>query len=311
MSWLSKLERKYGKYAIRNITMYLIICYAFGYVIELINPQFLQYLTLNPYAIIHGQVWRLVTWIIIPPDGFGFFTLIMLYFYWSIGTTLERTWGVFAYNVYLISGMLFTVIGAFLFMGLCFLTGISNTSVVMDSVSMMGQSFSLEQLYALLSNQFSTYYVCMSIILAFAMTFPDVQVLLMFVIPIKIKVMGIIYVLILGYDFLTAMFTAFSMRGNAMWTLFGAKCFAILFSLLSCIIFFVTTRRSFRTPGQMKRQMEYKRKVKQAPKITKHKCAICGRTDEEYPDLEFRFCSKCNGNYEYCQEHLFTHQHVQ
>ena len=44
--------------------------------------------------------------------------------------------------------------------------------------------------------------------------------------------------------------------------------------------------------------------------ITKHKCAICGRTERDGDDLEFRFCSKCNGNYEYCNEHLFTHEHV-
>lgn len=314
MSWLSKLERKYGKYAISNITLYLIICYAFGYVIEIFNPSFIRYLTLDPYAIIHGQVWRLVTWLIIPPSGFSFFTMIMLYFYWSIGTTLERTWGTFSYNVYLISGMVFTVIGAFLFMILCFATGINNTSVVMDSVYSVysgSAGMGVAQMFETVSYQFSTYYVCMSIILAFAMTFPDVQVYLMFVIPIKIKVLGIIYALILGYDFITALVYAVSLSQNTMWAYFGAKCFAILFSLLSCIIFFVTTRKSFRTPKQMKRQMQYKKKVNQAQKITKHKCAICGRTDEEYPDLEFRFCSKCNGNYEYCQDHLFTHKHVE
>ena len=78
MSWLSKLERKWGKYAIPNITLYLIICYAFGYVIELFNSSFLNYLTLNPYAILHGQVWRLLTWIVVPPEGLDLFTLVML-----------------------------------------------------------------------------------------------------------------------------------------------------------------------------------------------------------------------------------------
>ena len=41
-----------------------------------------------------------------------------------------------------------------------------------------------------------------------------------------------------------------------------------------------------------------------------NKCAICGKTEASHADLEFRFCSKCNGNYEYCQDHLFTHEHV-
>lgn len=310
MSWLSNLERKYGKYAIPNITMYLIVCYAFGYVIEMFNASFLQYLTLNPYAIIHGQIWRLFTWIIIPPEGFSFFTLIMLYFYWSIGTTLERNWGTFAYNVYLISGMLFTVIGAFLFMLLCFVAGLDNASLSMQMVQYFEGTADLKQLFAILANQFSTYYVCMSIILAFAMTFPDVQVLLMFVLPIKIKVMGIIYVLIIGYDFVASLISAFQYRESVVWTLFGAKCFAILFSLLSCIIFFITTRKSFRSPKQMKRQAQFHKKVVLAKATSLHKCAICGQTSEDLPNVDFRFCSKCKGNFEYCPEHLFTHEHV-
>ena len=48
------------------------------------------------------------------------------------------------------------------------------------------------------------------------------------------------------------------------------------------------------------------RKVKAASQSTHHRCAICGRTEKDGEDLEFRFCSKCKGNYEYCQEHLFT-----
>ena len=96
----------------------LLLCYAVGYIIEAVNIGFLQYLTLNPYAILHGEVWRLVTWILIPPSSLGgsmgiFFVCIMLLFYYNIGTTLERTWGTYRYNVYLFSGMLFAVVGSF------------------------------------------------------------------------------------------------------------------------------------------------------------------------------------------------------
>ena len=80
------------------------------------------------------------------------------------------------------------------------------------------------------------------------------------------------------------------------------------------ILFFITSRSKMSmNPRQIKRQQEFKRDVKRntyTSKVTKHKCAICGRTDESNPELEFRFCSKCNGNYEYCQDHLFTHEHV-
>ncbi len=304
MSWLSKLERKWGKYAIPNITLYLIICYAFGYVIELFNSSFLNYLTLNPYAILHGQVWRLLTWIVVPPEGLDLFTLVMLYFYFSIGTTLERTWGTFRYNVYLIGGMLLTIAGAFLFYGVCVLTGLTETITVMEF------GVSLASFYGFIANYFSTYYVCMSIILAFAATFPDVQVLFMFIIPLKIKVLGIIYAVILGVQVLQDVISlsSYIRTGSIGWYLPLADMTAILFSLLAFIIFFVTTRKSFRTPQQIKRQRTYHKQVMRP--VTKHKCAICGRTDESDPDLEFRFCSKCDGNYEYCQDHIFTHKHV-
>ena len=118
---MSKFERKFGRYAIKNLSLVLIGCYVIGYVIQLLSPQLEAMLTLNPYAILHGQIWRLVTWILIPPSSLDLFTIIMLLFYYSIGTSLEMTWGTYRYNVYLFSGMLFTIIGSFLAMGLYYL----------------------------------------------------------------------------------------------------------------------------------------------------------------------------------------------
>lgn len=153
----------------------------------------------------------------------------------------------------------------------------------------MGNSFSYAPL-------FSTYYVNMSIFLAFAATYPNMQVLLFFLIPIKIKILGIIYGALLVYQFI---------MGPA------AIKIVIAASLMNFIVFFITGRgKVHMTPRQAKRRQEFKRQVKNTSKITRHKCAICGRTEESNPELEFRFCSKCEGNYEYCQDHLFTHTHV-
>lgn len=294
--WLRKMESKFGKYAISNITLYLICCYICGYVIMLVNSQFFNYLTLDPYQILHGQIWRLVTWIIIPPDSLDIFTLIMLYFYYSIGNTLERTWGTFTYNFYLLLGMVLTIVGAFLFFCICALT---LTGATLASVMQV------------CCHSFSTYYVCMSIILAFAMTFPDVQVLFMFIIPLKIKILGIVYAIILGWQVLSDV-RALIVSVEPMYHYYYiGDIIAIVFSLLNFIIFFIGTRKNFKTPAQAKRQRTYEKKMRVTPKVTKHKCAICGRTDEDYPELTFRFCSKCNGNYEYCNDHLFTHKHVE
>lgn len=283
---MSKFERKFGKYAIRNLSLMLILCYACGYAINIIFPEFLQYLTLNPYKILHGQIWRIVTWIISPPSGSNiFFVLITLYFYYSLGTTLERTWGDYRYNVYIFSGMLFTVLGSFLLMGYSYL-------FMGKTVAFYGE----EYYFAIVANFFSTYYVNMSIFLAFAATFPDVQVLLMFIIPVKVKWLGIIYAVMLAYEFIT-------------YPIYLK--FVIAASLMNFIIFFITSRNRVRlSPKQMKRRQEFRKETRRTAKVTKHKCAICGQTEEDNPDLEFRFCSKCNGNYEYCQNHLFTHEHI-
>lgn len=282
---MNKFEKKFGKYAIPNLTLVLIACYVVGYLIQAINGTFLYYLTLDPYQILHGQIWRLFTWVIVPPDSLDFFTIIMLYFYYSLGTMLERTWGTYRYNVYIFSGMVFTIIGSFLCMGYVYLTN-------GEALAYPGAA---EYIFSIASTAFSTYYINLSIFMAFAATYPDMQVLLMFVIPVKMKVMGILDGVLLVFSFLTGgTFTKF----------------AIVACMFNFIVFYFSSRRRIASPKQMKRQTEFKQQVRKSAAITKHKCAICGRTDEDDPALEFRFCSKCNGNYEYCQNHLFTHEHV-
>ena len=283
MNFLNKMERKFGRYAIPELTKYIILCYVIGYALEVFHNMtgvgIMGYLALSPYHILHGQIWRLVSWVLIPPSGLDIFTIIMLFFYYSLGTALERTWGEFRYNVYIFSGILFTVIGAFL---LYFIGGLQ--------ISLYGASI------------ISTYYINLSIFLAFAANYPDMQVLLYFVIPIKIKWMAYLDIAYLAYNFIRV-------SGYGAW----AVRMMILVSLLNFIIFFFMTR-NYKTisPREIHRKQQFKKAVhpKMTPNITKHKCAICGRTENDGDDLEFRFCSKCNGNYEYCQEHLFTHTHI-
>ncbi len=287
---MSKFERKFGKYAIKNLSLILVICYAVGYLISMIRPlePVLSFLTLNPYAICHGQVWRLVTWVLIPPYSFDLLTLVTLFFYYSIGRALERAWGDFRYNIYIFSGMLFTVVGSFVIWGYYAITN----------------PYMLPELLGNFSTFFSTYYVNMSIFLAFATTFPDVRVLFMFLIPVKVKWLGYIYAALLIWKFIFSP---------------GVLRVVIAVSLLNFVLFFFLQRKNrFGSPQmrykQAARRREFNSEVKRetkAPSISKHKCAICGRTEMDSPDLEFRFCSKCNGNYEYCSDHLFSHKHVE
>ena len=114
MNFLNKMERKFGRYAIHNLSTYIIGAYIIGYFLYFLAPGVLySYLSLEPYYILRGQIWRLVTWVLIPPESPGIFTVIMLMLYYSLGNSLEQTWGTFRYNTYIFSGILFTIIGAF------------------------------------------------------------------------------------------------------------------------------------------------------------------------------------------------------
>lgn len=292
MNQQNRLRRKLEKYAIPNLTLYLIICYGIGYPMQYLVPAGYQYLMLDPFLVLKGQVWRLVTWILIPPDSSNiFFVLITLYLYYSLGGLLERIWGTYKYNVYLFSGLLFTILGAFVLCGYSVLMGAQPT--------MYTGLYLLNNGSAVYFGQFSTYYINMSIFLACAASIPDVQVLLMFLFPIKVKWLGIVYGIILLVNCIQG--------GIATWIV-------VIFSLLNFLVFFLRSKGKMHlSVGQIKRQQEFHQKMRAAGQtkgITRHKCAVCGRTELDGDDLEFRFCSKCNGNYEYCQYHLFTHEHV-
>lgn len=291
---ISNFERKFGKYAIPNLSLILVMCYVAGYVLFLVNPNFMNYLTLDPYQILHGQIWRVFTWIISPPSDLSVFTLVMLFFYYSIGTSLERTWGTYRYNVYIFGGMLITVIASFLCMGVCYL--------------LFGAWLEMQGAVSFFSFgawMFSTYYINMSILLAYAVTYPEHQVLLMFVIPVKVKWLGIIY----GVMLVIGMVQSF-MRGLLYHPTYWFDVVAIGASLINFLIFWIQSRRlSYLNPRQIKRKVHFQHQVREGVRQSGHKCCICGRTELDAPDLEFRYCSKCAGNYEYCQQHLFTHEH--
>ena len=300
---MNKLERKFGKYAIPHLPLILIICYGIGYILQIADRtgNIRSLICLNPYLVVHGQVWRLLTWVLIPPSSFDFFTIIMLLFYYSIGRTLEQVWGSFRYNIYIFSGMLFTIIGSLLLMGYMYLfpDQMIYTADLATEMQLCGLYY------------FSTYYINMSIFLACACTVPNNMVLLMFFIPITMKWLGIAYAVLLVYQ---------ALAGDAYSRV------VIVMSLLNFILFFFLYRKkNNQTIQQMFKQAQRKREYEQrmhaassytgyddgAGHMSKHRCAICGRTELDNPDLQFRFCSKCNGNYEYCNEHLFNHRHVE
>ncbi len=203
----------------------------------------------------------------------------MMMFYYQLGLSLERTWGAFRFNVYIFGGLIFTIIGAFLLYGIFY-------AVYGVGLPVMGSFF-------------TTNYINMGIFLAFAVCYPEMQVFLYFIIPIKMKWLAGVYGVLILFNIIQS---GWPVR------------MAIVMSLLNFLLFYVSTRDFHKiSPKEIHRRQAFKRQVRQAAPgsgVTKHKCAICGRTEQDDPSLEFRFCSKCDGNYEYCQDHLFTHQHI-
>lgn len=282
-SWLGKMERKFGRYAIPNIMKYLIVLYAGGYFLYMINPMFyLNYLVLDWGAVLHGQIWRLLTFLMQPPSASIFMVALLLYIYYMIGMQLENALGTFRFNFYLLTGIVLHIVASLI---VYLTTGI----VISPSVEYLNLSF----------------------FFVFAMLFPDAQFLLFFAIPIKGKWIALID----GFYFLWAIISPFlpAYKGTG----YGAM-MAALASILNVLIFYLLSRNMHAySPKEVKRRRDYQRKVQQAQKPehvyengARHKCAVCGRTELDDPNLEFRYCSKCNGNYEYCQDHLFTHTHV-
>lgn len=227
---MTKLEKKYGKYAIRDLTLMLLMCYGVGYVIQFINSDFLNYLSLNPYEILHGQIWRLLTWVVVPFNSFGITTIIYFVFCYSIGTTLEQTWGAWRYNVYIFSGLLFTIIGSF----------VSMLVLYLISPEFFKYEAFIKDVFTDCSVLFNMVYINLSILLAFSATFPDTPILLMFVIPIKVKWLGIMDAVLILIDFIQGVGYANKPYLDIFLRI------AIISSLLNFILFFIRNKLSRR-----------------------------------------------------------------
>ncbi len=346
---MNSFKNKLRKFAIPNLTLLLIAGYVVGFMIQMVKPEFMYYLALDPYRIINRkEVWRLITWVLIPPNYIEgdsmpsfmslLFIILMLYCCYWIGTILERTWGTEKYNRFIFMGILFTVVFSFICYGyLCIvykpdviealenykaikLTGVGTVTDAQDYlVYVMSHSPALGGA-SYFWYWFSTYYINISLYLVYALTFPERLIYIYFVIPIKMKWLGVVDSVYMLYLFLFC--------GPIL------RC-AVAAVIINVLIFYFSNIKGKNlNPYQIHRRNSFNRAynrgvtnsgktrntggvtsstsdVKMNPRSqTRHKCAICGKTEVSDPDMEFRYCSKCAGSYEYCSTHLFTHTHV-
>ncbi len=292
---MKDLRRRFERFCLKNRNKgipNLMLVIAIGnlavYVLSLIDPSNVvyRYLCFSRSAILHGQVWRLVSYIftyLLDTRGWSFFlAAVSLFCYYQFGRILESYWGAFRFNLYYLTGILLTDLAALL----------------------LGSGADAGALN-------------LSLFLAVATIAPEAKVLLFFVIPIKMKYMAWVY---LG-------FTAVNIFSYLQ--LYGVLTFYWLLPivpLLNYLLFFGSDVRNilpdalryrqhknYRTTGTNARPNAnwakgYQSKTGERP--YRHKCTVCGRTDTEYPNLEFRFCSKCNGYYCYCIDHINNHVHI-
>ena len=228
------------------------------------------YLCLAPDRLLKWEIWRLVTFVFVPNTGRLIFLVIELYFYYLIGSTLERAWGVGKFTVYYLCGMAITVV-----------YGILASLITGRSLALTGS------------------YLSLSMFFVYATLWPDNQVLLFFFIPVKVKWLA---------WFEAAVFLLTMITGRTLLPLVGLANYFLFCgtSLLASLKFF-----RMRNRGQAR---QFRRNVKRAEngqdgRTYTRKCAVCGRTDTDYPELEFRYCSQCVGYHCFCADHIHSHVH--
>ena len=268
---------RHPRFGISNLMRYIVIGTAAVFFLQMFtkDTSALNFLYYDLNHLLRGEIWRIVTFIFVPNTARPFMLLIELYFYYWIGSTLERQWGTAKFNLYYFSGVLLTVIAV-------------SVASLLSGYNMVISG---------------TYYINLSMFLAFACLFPDTQVLLFFIIPIKMKWLAIADIVLIGYDMI-------SYAVNGSW--YGVV--QPIIALLNFAVFiypevhYLTERRRYQ---QRPQTVNFKKAVKQQQqeKGYIHKCAVCGKTDTGYPDLDFRYCSKCAGYHCFCSDHIFTHVH--
>lgn len=274
-SLMNKIDRfcyRHPRFGIPNLMLYVVIGNVLVWLFSMFEPSILNYLYFSPAAILRGEVWRLFTFIIYPNSS-GILALIAFYFFYFIGHTLEMQWGSGKFTIYFFTGILLTVIYAF---AVYFLFRI-NMGITAE-------------------------YIYFSMFFSFATLFPDTTVLLFFFIPLKMKWLAIV----------DAVFFLISIVGSPF-PINLLPIIAVLNYLLFCGGWLFDWLRPARR-RQRQNTVNFKNEVRriqyeQKAKPYTRRCEVCGRTDADHPDLEFRYCSRCGGYHCFCIDHINNHQH--
>jgi len=255
---IDRLERKFNRFVIPRLTYALIAGQVIVFLMVQVDDSLLDRLLLDPHQVAAGEYWRLVTFVFLPSSDSWLMFLIFVWVNLLFGRALEQQWGDFKFNLYMLLGYLTSVVTAILF------------NIPLGNFSLM-----------------------MAIFFAFAVEFPDFELLLLFVLPIKVRFLAIfVWFMIL----LPLVFHP------------GPSTLADLMALGHYFVFFgpgIVARLKAR-----RRREVFETRMEQLEEIFMHRCEACGMTEDDDSEMMFRVCSKCNDGQEYCETHIRDHEHV-
>lgn len=259
MNIIDRLERKWGKYAIENLTYYLIGGQVLAFLLIMSNLQYARFFTMQGSRIMAGQWWLIITFLFNPVSTSPIFVIFVWYIFYLYGSALERRWGSFKYLIYILISYIATVALAFVFPNVVLTNG----------------------------------YLYASLFLAFAYLFPEFQLLLFFIIPVKIKWL--------------ALLTWVGIIGTILLGEFSTKILAVV--SISNFLFFFWSDLMYDLKQLLKQRTVLFAKSKMQTKAY-HICAVCGDNEIDNPEMQIRYCSKCMPSTCYCENHIKNHVHI-
>ena len=290
---LKELRRKFERFCfqhrnvgIPNLMLYIMVGTAVVYLYSMFSQNFLLYewMCFDRELILQGQVWRLLTYILLDYDANILWMAIGLICYYSLGNAMENLWGTLRFNLFYFTGVL-----------------------MMDIYCMIFDCFA------------DVYYLNLSLFLGFATLYPDVQFHLFFIIPVKAWILALFNLVMVLLGLCQMPFgpnNLFSVISIANYFLFFGKDVVNVLPLTWRVKVARMMRKKGAPQSAPKRTgtVQFPNAAQQRQHAVRqdytHRCTVCGRTDVTHPELEFRYCSKCNGYHCYCQDHISNHDHI-
>ena len=314
----NSLRRRFERFCFHNrnkgipdLMLYICLGSAIVSFASMMNGGTILYnlLCFDKAAILRGQVWRLVSWLLTEQlGGNPVLSVLFLYFFYRLGKAVEMSIGTFKFNLFYLGGVILMDLFALIF-------------CPTEAVVISNMIFPPEVFTAFYSNM--AYYLHLSMVLAFSTMYPDSQFLILFVIPVKAWAIALIDLVLIGI----------SVYNMCYPVMIFPHCLFPLIGILNYILFFASDMGNL-LPLSWRAKLRQKKRNKTTHRTTgpkvipfsqagnpqstsaksgapyTHRCTVCGRTDAEYPDLEFRYCSRCQGYHCYCEDHISNHTHI-